>query len=140
MDLRQRIRATLYGQALGDAWAMPVYFTMEQTRQKFGEWIDTFLPAPDDHPVHKGLIAGRVTDDSEQAFAIAESIIAQGAVTVRGVADALIAWYDRVDGDNSPYVGPSTRRGVTALKRGADPNTTGTWGDTDPSRRSERGN
>jgi ADP-ribosylglycohydrolase len=131
--LERKLRGGLYGQALGDAFAMPALFRMEQTRAAYGTPGDQLLPAPPDHPVHHGMIAGRFTDDTEQAFALADAIIRDGEMTVRGAADAIVAWYDRIDGDHSPYVGPSTRRGVEALKRGADPEHAGARGDTNGS-------
>jgi len=121
----------LYGQALGDAFAMPAYLRPEVTWERYGGWIEGFLPGPPDHPVHHGLPAGRVTDDTEQAFSLAAEIIREGEVTVEGAARALITWYDAIDGDSTPYVGPSTRRAVQALKSGVDPRTTGLQGDTD---------
>ena len=125
-----KILGGLYGQALGDAWAMPALFTPEDTWARFGGWITDFLPGPADHFVHAGLPAGKVTDDTEQAFALAEAMIADGKVTVEGTARAVVAWYDRIGGDTCPYVGPSTRRAVLAIKRGADLQTTGAHGDT----------
>jgi len=130
MSLMDRILGGLYGQALGDAWGMPAYFDIDQTWKAFGGWISELVPAPSDHPVHYGLPAGRITDDSEQAFSLARAFIQHGGVTLQAATEAIIAWYDRVGGEQSPYVGPSTRRGVQALKRGEDPNTTGLWGDT----------
>ena len=130
MSLKDKILGGLYGQALGDAWGMPAYFDPYQTWEVYGGWIDKFLPGPADHPVHFGLPAGRITDDSEQAFSLARVFIKNGGVTLEGAVEAIITWYDRVGGDESPYVGPSTRRGVQALKRGEDPHTTGLWGDT----------
>jgi ADP-ribosylglycohydrolase len=128
-NLKSRILGGLYGQALGDAWGMPAYFHPDQTWKAYG-WITDFLPGPPDHPVHANLPAARITDDSEQAFSMAQAYIKQGGVTLEATVEAIIAWYDRTDGDNNPYVGPSTRRGVQALKRGEDPTTTGLWGDT----------
>lgn len=125
-----RILGGLYGQALGDAWAMPAMLTPSDTWEKYGGWITEFLPGPDDHPVHAGLPAGRVTDDTEQAFALAEVVIQQGEVSVEGAARAIVNWYDRIGGDSVPYVGPSTRRAVLAIKRGADLEKTGRYGDT----------
>ncbi len=119
----------LYGQALGDAWGMPAYFDPQQTWERFG-WVETFLPAPDDHEVHAGLPAGRITDDSEQAFSLARAYLEAGAITVEATVRALIDWYDRTGGDQSLYVGPSTRRGMQALKRGDDPRLAGRTGDT----------
>lgn len=127
--LKNHILGGLYGQALGDAMGMPAYFDPDSTQEKF-DWIDTLLPAPDDHHVHAGLPAGRITDDSEQAFSIAQVYLADGKITIEGAAQGIITWYDRVGGEASPYVGPSTKRGVTALKSGADPMTTGSQGDT----------
>lgn len=130
MTLKNKILGGLYGQALGDAWAMPAYFDPQQTWEKYGGWIESFLDAPDDHEVHKGLTAANITDDSEQAFSLAQEYIKAGSVTTDATIAALMAWYDRVDGDNSAYVGPSTRAAITALKKGADPVTAGRRGDT----------
>jgi ADP-ribosylglycohydrolase len=128
--LKSKILGGLYGQALGDAWGMPAYFDLDETWQAYGGWIEELKPGPADHPVHFGLPAGRITDDSEQAFSLARSFITHSGVSLDATVEAILAWYDRVGGDESPYVGPSTRRGVQALKRGEDPHTTGTWGDT----------
>ncbi|MBN1680224.1 MAG: ADP-ribosylglycohydrolase family protein [Anaerolineae bacterium] len=128
--MKKKLLGGLYGQALGDAWGMPAYFDIDHTWDAYGGWITEFLPGPADHPVHHGLPAGRITDDSEQAFSLARSFIKHGAVSLEAAVEAIITWYDRVGGDESPYVGPSTRRGVQALKRGDDPHTTGNWGDT----------
>lgn len=129
MNLKSKILGGLYGQALGDAWGMPAYFDPDQTWRAFG-WITTFLPAPSDHEVHGGLPAGRITDDSEQAFSLARAYLAAGGVTVPATVQAIVDWYDRTGGDQSRYVGPSTRRGVLALKRGEDPYQAGRMGDT----------
>ncbi|MCY4538324.1 MAG: ADP-ribosylglycohydrolase family protein [Chloroflexi bacterium] len=129
LHLQSKILGCLYGQALGDAFAMPAQVHPDNTERSFG-WLDSWQDAPDDHIVHAGLPAGRITDDSEQAFSIAAAVIDAGGVTLDAVVGGLVAWYDRVGGDDSPYVGPSTRRGINALKAGEDPRTTGTWGDT----------
>ncbi|MCS6836974.1 MAG: ADP-ribosylglycohydrolase family protein [Anaerolineae bacterium] len=130
MTSRQdKILGGLYGQALGDAWGMPAYFDFDDTRRAFG-WIEGFLPAPDDHEVHKGLPAARITDDSEQAFSLATEYVKEGGVTLEATVRAIVGWYDRTGGDESPYVGPSTRRGIQALKRGVDPREAGRMGDT----------
>ena len=130
IDMFSRILGGLYGQALGDAWAMPAMLTPQDTWEKYGGWITEFLPGPDDHPVHSGLPAGRVTDDTEQAFSLAEAVIQDSEVTVEGAARAIVNWYDRIGGDDCPYVGPSTRRAVQAIKRGEDLSETGRFGDT----------
>ncbi|MBN1991807.1 MAG: ADP-ribosylglycohydrolase family protein [Anaerolineae bacterium] len=114
------IAGALYGQALGDAWAMPAYFRPEQTWEHFDGWLETLLPAPDDHPLHAGLQAGQVTGDTHLALTLAQTIIADGQVTLEGATRAIINWYDHVNGDNAPFVAPNTRRLVAALKSGAN--------------------
>jgi ADP-ribosylglycohydrolase len=129
--LTQHILGGLFGQALGDAFAMPAYLRPGDTREYYNGWIETFHPGPPGHPAHDGLKAGQITDDTEQAMALADSIIEEGMISVSGAARAIVKWYDFIDGDNNPYVGPSTRRACQALKKGADPLTTGLYGDTD---------
>ncbi len=127
--MQNKILGCLYGQALGDAFAMPAQVHPDDTARSFG-WLDSWQDAPADHIVHAGLPAGRITDDSEQAFSIAAAVIAAGGLTLDAVVRGLLSWYDRVGGDDSPYVGPSTRRGINALKAGEDPRMAGLWGDT----------
>jgi ADP-ribosylglycohydrolase len=121
----------VYGQALGDAWAMPAYFRPDQTWAYHNHhWIDKLIPAPPDHPIHAGFQAGQVTDDTQQAMALAQTIITDGQITVEGAAQAIVDWYDQIDGDRSSSIGPSTRRAVAALKAGTDPKQSGLYGDT----------
>jgi ADP-ribosylglycohydrolase len=129
-SLYEHILGGLLGQAFGDAFAMPALLHPDDTWKHYNGWITAFHPGPPGHPAHEGLPAARVTDDTEQAFALAASIIQDGAVTVEGAARALLAWYEAVDGDSAPFVGPSTRKACQALKRGADPGKTGLTGDT----------
>lgn len=129
-ELLEKIRGGFYGQAFGDAWAMPAFLNPQQTWNFYGGYIETFLDGPKDHPVHHNLTAGQVTDDTEQAAAIAEVIIQSGLVTAEGVAQALVNWYDRIGGDESPYVGPSSRRAIKAIMRGEDLDQVGRFGDT----------
>ncbi|RMG65541.1 MAG: ADP-ribosylglycohydrolase family protein [Chloroflexi bacterium] len=128
-SLRSKIYGGLYGQALGDAFGMPALLSPAQTRARFGQ-IAHFIPAPDDHPVHGGLPAGRITDDTEQAIWLAREIIRAGGVTLEGTARALLSWYDAIGGDACPFVGPSTRRGIAKIRAGIDLRHSGLGGDT----------
>lgn len=133
VTLEQKIIGGIYGQALGDAFCMPSFLSPKQTKQKFGVLPSSFIAAFDDHPVHRGLRAGQVTDDTEQAMFLARQIIADGKVTLAGSAKAIVAWYDFIDGDKCIFVGPSTRRGVAKIRSGLDLNKTGLLGDTNGS-------
>lgn len=128
--LHAHILGGLYGQALGDAWAMPAFLRPQHTWERYGGWLETLVDAPPDHPVHASFRAGQVTDDTQQAMALAQTIIAEGKITVPGAARAIVAWYDAIDADGLIYVGPSTHRAVAALKAGGDPYKTGLRGDT----------
>lgn len=127
--LLDKVLGGIYGQALGDAFAMPAMLRPEVTKKRFGR-INEFLDAPDDHPAHHGLKAGTITDDTQQAMSIARTLIKERKISVAGAAEAIVNWYDMVDGDNNDYVGPSTRKAVMKLKKGYDPQTTGVQGDT----------
>ncbi|MCS7054688.1 MAG: ADP-ribosylglycohydrolase family protein [Thermoflexales bacterium] len=128
-SLRSKIYGGVYGQALGDAFGMPALLSPAQTRARFGR-ITGFVAAPDDHPVHAGLPAGRITDDTEQAIWLAREIIREGGVTLEGAARAILGWYDAIGGDDCIFVGPSTRRGVAKIRAGMDLRQTGLGGDT----------
>ncbi len=130
-DLFEKVQGGFFGQALGDSWAMPALLNPDQTWDYYGGFIEDFIDPPAEHPVHHALKAGQVTDDTEQAAAIAEIMIRDGGVTVEGVAEALVLWYDRIGGDDSPYVGPSSRRAILGIKRGDDLTKVGLRGDTD---------
>ena len=100
-NIYPHIIGALYGQALGDAWAMPAYFRLEQTWEHFDGWIDQLQPAPPDHPLHAGLQAGQVTDDTQLAMTLAQTIIADGQITPEGITKTVVSWYDQLDGDHS---------------------------------------
>ena len=127
--LHQKILGGVYGQALGDAFCMPSLITMAETRKRYGR-ITQFLPGGADHFVHHSLKAGQITDDTEQALWLARQFIADGKVSVEGSAKAIVGWFDAIDGENVPYVGPSTRRAVNKIKAGVDLQLTGFGGDT----------
>lgn len=131
-SLKSKILGGVYGQALGDAFCMPALLSPAQTRARFGR-ITQLIAAPDDHPVHAGLPAGRITDDTEQAMWLARSIITDGKVTLEGAARAIVGWYDHIGGDTCIFVGPSTRRGVGKIRAGMDLRQTGIGGDTNGS-------
>jgi ADP-ribosylglycohydrolase len=127
--LEKHILGCLYGVAVGDAMGTAAYLVRTESVAKLGR-ITGFLAPDAEHPIHRGFRRGQVTDDTEQTIALAEAIIADGDVTVGGVARALVRWYDAVGGDEARWVGPSTRRALQAIKAGADPHTTGDYGTT----------
>ncbi|MCY3979301.1 MAG: ADP-ribosylglycohydrolase family protein, partial [Chloroflexi bacterium] len=103
--MRSKILGCLYSQALGDAFAMPAQVHPDDTERAFG-WLDSWQAAPADHIVHAGLPAGRITDDSEQAFSIAQAVIDAGGVTLEAAVKGLAAWAAALAATNRPPCGP----------------------------------
>ena len=128
---QERAAGVLAGLALGDAMGMPgELWVPERIREQWG-WLSGFHPAPPGHEIVDGFVAGQVTDDTQQAFMLAETIRdAGGEVRAEDVARELVAWADRVGASNGNFLGPSSARAIDLLRTGADPRSTGAGGDT----------
>jgi ADP-ribosylglycohydrolase len=131
-ELIERIYGCLAGLAIGDAMGIPGELTPSLTRARFGQ-IEDFVAPSADHLAHRGLRAGQVTDDTQQALAIVKSIVRVGHIDSEDVSRSLIEWFDQIDGLNQNYVGPSTKRAIQSLKEGVSFKESGRWGWTDGS-------
>ena len=124
-----RAHGCLAGLALGDAMGCPTEFlTPEQIAAEYGQ-VGTLVPAPTWHP-HSALPLGRVTDDTEQALALAGVYLRDGHMSAEAVARALLEWADAQGEHVNLYLGPSTRQALAALRAGADPRESGRAGKT----------
>ena len=127
-----RATAALYGLALGDAMGMPSQ-TLDRPviKARYGEITD-FVDPFDDHPVSHGLIAGQVTDDTEQAILLARRLIATPApFDETGWAEDLLAWERDIQKRGlRDLLGPSTKRALTALLEGVPASEAGKEGTT----------
>lgn len=119
----------LAGLALGDALGMPTEcMTPERIAAEFGA-VRGIVATPAWHP-HSALPFASVTDDTEQALALAD-IYARGVkMTADSAARAILAWADAQGSRLELYAGPSTRRALDALRNGADPRESGRQGTT----------
>jgi len=106
------------GLASGDAMGMPTEFlTPEQITEYYGE-VNSFVQ-PHPKQIHAGMPAGRVTDDTGQALALANAAVAAGGrLTAAAAAEALLDWADLLGPEYMHVAGPSTRRALALLKRG----------------------
>ena len=109
---RDRVVGALWGTACGDAFGMPNSFLEDLA------WLTEMMPGPPESPYHAGYPAGRITDDTEQALALTEALLA--GFTPEIVAEKLNAWFVSVGGEASLAVGPSTKRAMLAYARGED--------------------
>ncbi|MCP8316213.1 MAG: ADP-ribosylglycohydrolase family protein [archaeon] len=109
----------LAGVAIGDAMGMPTFgFSPDQIREKFGK-VMNFIDAPIGHIIHDGLKAGQVTDDTQITLILADSIIKDGFVSKEGFAKRLLEWSKGLGASLDKILGPSTRRALEKIAKGA---------------------
>jgi ADP-ribosylglycohydrolase len=119
----------LAGLALGDALGMPTEFlTPGQIAAEYG-WVKTLVSAPAWHP-HATLPLGYITDDTEQALALAGVYRRQGRMSAEALAQALVDWAEAKGDQLSRIIGPSTRQALEALRAGTSPRQSGRAGKT----------
>jgi len=94
--------------------------------------LDGFRDAPDANEVSRGMRAGQVTDDTDQALVVARALVAGGGhVDAADLARRLLAWEAAMRAAGSAdLLGPSTSRALAAVGRGVPLTETGRWGDT----------
>ncbi|RYZ30569.1 MAG: ADP-ribosylglycohydrolase family protein, partial [Propionibacteriaceae bacterium] len=86
----------------------------DTVRSLFGG-LRWFEPGPEANTISRGLPAGHVTDDTDQALIVARALVAgDGHVRAELLARDLLAWEARVAAAGSlDLLGPSTRRALT---------------------------
>jgi ADP-ribosylglycohydrolase len=130
--LRDRALGALTGLAIGDALGMPTQgWPPETIRARYG-LLDGFHPGPADNEISRGLPAGHVTDDTDQAIILGELLVAgRGSVDPNAFAAALLGWQQRMLAAGSPdLLGPSTLKALSLVADGVPPERSGRWGDT----------
>ena len=127
-----RAQAALLGLAIGDALGMPTQYLPRGTVDDLYGGLRWFEPGPDANDISRGLPAGHVTDDTDQALIVARALLAGGGHVTPGLlARDLLDWEAHMEATGSlDLLGPSTKRALTALADGADPSESGRWGDT----------
>jgi ADP-ribosylglycohydrolase len=133
MTARDRALGALYGLAVGDALGMPTQGLPRATVSRLFGSLNGFHAGPAENELSAGLPAGRTTDDTDQAVIVAECLVAGGGrADPHLLARRLLAWQQQMEAAGSAdLLGPSTLRALHLLTAGAEPSTTGRWGDTD---------
>lgn len=129
---RDRALGALLGLAVGDALGMPTQLlARSRVHALFGE-LTGFEAGPPESGVSAGMVAGQVTDDTDQAVLVAELLVeGRGRVDPAVFATRLLAWQQRRAQTGSlDLLGPSTLRALQALAAGTPVGLTGRWGDT----------
>lgn len=127
-----RALGALIGGALGDAMGMPTQLLSPAgIRADYG-FVDRFVDPAPDHPVSKGLVAGTITDDTEQTLLLASVLLKSGdGFDHHAWVSALIAWEEDIKARGGyDLLGPSTKRAIDAINAGAPPEEAGRNGET----------
>jgi ADP-ribosyl-[dinitrogen reductase] hydrolase len=112
ISLRDRYAGTLLGLACGDALGGPLEFLhRDEIAARFPAGVSEFIGGG-----WLRLAPGEVTDDTEQALILAESLVVSGLDLDR-LAAGLIAWFR----GNPKDVGSTTRIALEALVEGTAP-------------------
>jgi ADP-ribosylglycohydrolase len=128
-----RARGALYGLAIGDALGMPTQMlSRAEIVRRWGPLLPGFEPAPSGHPIAGGMLAGAVTDDTEQAVLLARLLVkGRGTIDPYELAAALTEWERAMAERGSlDLLGPSTKRAVAAILAGVPPQEAGAAGTT----------
>jgi ADP-ribosylglycohydrolase len=127
-----RAEGALTGLAVGDALGMPTQGLSPAVIRRTMGRVDRLLPAAPDHPIAAGLPAGSVTDDTEQALLLAETLLENaGRIDPAELARRLTEWEERMRARGSlDLLGPSTRAAIAAVQRGVPPAEAGRSGTT----------
>ena len=94
--------------------------------------VEDFVAPSADHPVSKGLPAGAITDDTEQALLLGRILVSSGdRFDHTRWVNALLDWERDVKARGSyDLLGPSTKRAIDAINDGVPPEEAGSGGDT----------
>jgi ADP-ribosylglycohydrolase len=131
-DMLDRAMGALVGGALGDALGMPTQLLSPARIGELYGHVDDFIAPFTDHPVSKGLLAGTITDDTEQALLLGRILVESGDHFdhTRWV-NALLNWEREVKARGSyDLLGPSTKRAIDAINNGVPAEEAGRGGDT----------
>src|SRR5882757_2610275 len=131
-EMIDRAMGALIGGALGDALGMPTQLLSPARIAELYGHVEDFVAPVADHPVSKGLLAGTITDDTEQALLLGRILVDSGdRFDHARWVNALLDWERDVKARGSyDLLGPSTKRAIDAINDGVPPEEAGRGGDT----------
>lgn len=130
-NIYKKIYGTLIGVAYGDAMGMPSEFwTRQMIKNHFGK-ITSFLPAPEENEITKGLSSGEVTDDTYMTIIISEAIIENnGMPRPEILVKKILSWADENKTRVNNLFGPSTKKALESIMNGTPIEEAGKFGIT----------
>lgn len=132
MSTSDRALAAFRGLALGDALGMPTQSMSRAEILADHGRITGFADAGPRQRIAAGMVAGSITDDTEQAVLLAELLIeGGGSVDPAALAQRLLAWEHRMRERGSlDLLGPSTKAALVRLGEGVPADEAGRTGAT----------
>lgn len=120
-----RAYGALVGGAIGDAMGMPAsFFTREKMKSTYGYIQDFVTPEAEEQSYHGSLQAGEVTDDTMESVILSQVLIQYGQFNKEAFNEAMKNWAIEQKMLETTVIGPSTRRYLTALIEGRNPEAT----------------
>ncbi|MBN7772905.1 ADP-ribosylglycohydrolase family protein [Clostridium aminobutyricum] len=117
-----RAYGALVGGAIGDAMGMPAsFFTRDKMKKTYGYIHDFVTPEAEEQRYHGNLQAGEVTDDTMESVIISDILIQHKAFSKEAFNEAMRTWAIEQKMLETTVIGPSTRRYLTALMEGKNP-------------------
>ena len=93
MNLEDKIRGALYGQAIGDALGLATEFMSKSEVQKaYPNGINSYKDIQVDAHTER-WVKGDWTDDTDQMLCILDAIQEEGVLSVTGVSKKFLEWY-----------------------------------------------
>ena len=133
LQVRDRAYGAMAGLALGDALGMPTQsMSAADIRRYYGGSITRLVNAVPQQPIAPNMKAGAVTDDTEQAFVLAQRLIEDGGhLDNARYARDLLQWEADMKAKGSlDLLGPSTKAALRKLTEGVSLEKTGRFGTT----------
>ncbi len=130
-NIFKKVYGTLLGVAYGDAMGMPTsLWNPEMVHKYFPEGVNKLLPAPQGHVIHNGMVAGQVTDDTQQTMLLVDLFIEEKKFSRHGVAKKLLEWAKGLNAFETMILGPSSLKALKMIDSGMPVEETGLMGDT----------
>ncbi|QAT42567.1 ADP-ribosylglycohydrolase family protein [Aminipila luticellarii] len=120
-----RAYGALVGGAIGDAMGMPAsFFTREKMKNTYGYIHDFVTPEAEVQTCHGSLQAGEITDDTMESVIISNVLIEYRGFNKEAFNQAMKEWAIRQKMLETTVIGPATRKYLTALIEGKNPEET----------------
>lgn len=124
---RELIKAFLEAIAVGDAYGKATEYCSREEIERNYKRIDRIL-SPKESLSHKDLEYGQVTDDTEQNIYLIKEYCQKKRIDAHDTALCLLKWAS--ESPVASTMGPSSLRALTAIRDGADIESTGREGTT----------